>query len=237
MINVWCQIVHLCIDGVKLVPVSNGLRCQIDSFTLVVSNWLFYTRGVKLTPLHFWCQIGPVSNWLRCQIVLQSPETLKGSLRPHSKNPWDHPQRLSETTLKGSLRPGSIMLQPRQLWLEAHSCLRRHIWLVVIRASFANQVDVNDYVFLTQMWKTSSSTLLLVMAHISTIFTWLRTFVANSASSRLRAFWEAPLKAPWDHHQRLPVTTLKGSLRPPLKLATLKGSQKPSRAVRALGEA
>ena len=167
----WCQIGA----GVKWTPVS---------------NWLFYTRGVKLTLLHSWCQIGPVSNWLRCQIVLQSPETLKGSLRPHSKNPWDHPQRLSETTLKGSLRPGSIMLQPRQLWLEAHSCLRRHIWLVVIRASFANQVDVNDYVFLTQMWKTSSSTLLLVMAHISTAFTWLCTFVANSASLRLHAVWD-----------------------------------------------
>ena len=82
--------------GVKLVLVSNWLRCQIDSFTLLVPNrsgakltpvpnwlWCQIGAGVKLTLLHSWCQIGsgakltllnswcqigPVPNWLRCQI-------------------------------------------------------------------------------------------------------------------------------------------------------------------------
>ena len=65
--------------------VPNRSRCQIDSFTLLVPNWLrcqigtsakltpftllvpnwfrcqidsFYTLGAKLTLLHSWCQIG-----------------------------------------------------------------------------------------------------------------------------------------------------------------------------------
>ena len=45
--------------------------CQIDSFTLLVSNWLFCTLGVKLVR----CQIDSgaklvaVPKWCRCQIV------------------------------------------------------------------------------------------------------------------------------------------------------------------------
>ena len=41
--------------------------CQIDS-------------GAKLTLLHSWCQIGPVPNWLRCQI--DSFHTLGAKLGP-----------------------------------------------------------------------------------------------------------------------------------------------------------
>ena len=74
---------HISLYGVKLAPVSNWSRCQIDSFALLVSNWsgvklvpvsnwllytlgvklvlvsnwLFYTLGVKLSSPHSWCQI------------------------------------------------------------------------------------------------------------------------------------------------------------------------------------
>ena len=85
----WCQIG----TGVKLslfaLLVSNWYRCQIVPFTLLVSNCPLHTLGVKLTPVSnrplytlgvklVRCQIDsgvklvPVSNWCRCQIVLQS---------------------------------------------------------------------------------------------------------------------------------------------------------------------
>ena len=60
----WCQI-----DSFTLL-VPNWLRCQIGTgakltpFTPLVPNWFrcqidsFYTLGAKLTLLHSWCQIG-----------------------------------------------------------------------------------------------------------------------------------------------------------------------------------
>ena len=44
-----------------------------------------------------------------------------------------------------------------------------------------------------ETWKTSISTLFLVMVHNNTVCTWLRNFVASSALSRLRAFWGGTL--------------------------------------------
>ena len=65
LLHSWCQID----SGVKLTLLHSW--CQIDSFTLLVSNWLFCTLGVKLVR----CQIDSgaklvaVPKWCRCQIV------------------------------------------------------------------------------------------------------------------------------------------------------------------------
>ena len=63
-----CKIVPFCTLGVKLVPVSN---CPFYTLGVKLSSshsWCQIDSGVKSSPLHSWCQIGPVSNWLRCQI-------------------------------------------------------------------------------------------------------------------------------------------------------------------------
>ena len=43
--------------------------------------------------------------------------------------------------------PGPLILPPWPPWLGAHSCLRGHIWLVVIRAFVASQANVTITLF------------------------------------------------------------------------------------------
>ena len=43
----------------------------------------------------------------------------------------------------GAASPGSLILPPWHPWVGAHSYLRGHIWLVLIRTFVANQANVN----------------------------------------------------------------------------------------------
>ena len=56
------------------LPPSGPDRAQRQQSKLItpklslLHSWCQIDSGVKLTLLYSWCQIGPVSNWLRCQI-------------------------------------------------------------------------------------------------------------------------------------------------------------------------
>ena len=91
------------------------------------------------------------------------PSTLSCSLRPHLKSlELELRQRVTEgraathqkKNINYTCTPGPLFLPPRPPWRRAHSCLRGHIWLVVIRAFVASQANIAITCFL---WVKSSN--------------------------------------------------------------------------------
>ena len=77
------------------------------------------------------------------------PSTLSCSLGPHLKSlELELRQRVTEDraathqkNINYTCTPGPLFLPPRPPWRRAHSYLRGHIWLVVIRAFVASQAN------------------------------------------------------------------------------------------------